>query len=98
MVSAIPESEVSTEFRTTDLGIAAYLAAGQHLDLLQIETDSGGRAVFVFEDPQNRGQELAVAYLTRDAVVPGARFHHQLRALRRMLEQRRPMRAAISAV
>jgi hypothetical protein len=97
-MSTVSTSSAATEFRTTDLGVAAYLAAGNHLVLLRIESGDRGRADFVFADADKRGPRLAAAYFTRDALVPGARFHYELRALRRMLEQRRPSHAAVTAL
>jgi hypothetical protein len=77
-----------TEFATTNLAVAAFLTAGRHLRLLDIDVSDPQHAQFVFEDSEHRGSQLEASFLTEGALVPGAEFHRQLRVLRRMIDDR----------
>ena len=76
------------EFTTANLAVAAFLTAGKHLRLMDVDASDSRRALFVFEDPEARGGELEAGFLTGGALVPGAEFHRQLRVLRRLIEER----------
>jgi len=75
-------------FCTANLGLAAFLTAGRHLALNRVEFDDQGVAIFVFDDLERRGEQFEAAFLTQDALVPGAQFHRQLRVLRRLIEEK----------
>jgi hypothetical protein len=76
------------QFSTSNLAVAAYLTAGKHLTLNQVDCDSQSVAIFVFDDPDHRGEQFEAAFLTKDALVPGAQFHRQLRVLRRLIQEK----------
>jgi len=78
----------TTHFDTANLAVAAYLTAGKHLRLLDVDGSDRRRAMFIFEDPQGQGSRLEAGFLTDGALVPGAEFHRQLRVLRRLVEER----------
>lgn len=73
------------EFRTNRLGLAAYLVASKSLPLLRIEKEPKN-AVLVFDDPNNRGPELELAFTSGEAVVSAVSYHSHLRGLRRKIE------------
>ncbi len=75
-------------FRTANLAVAAFLTAGRHLVLSRVEVDGQGIAIFVFDDPDRKGEQFEAGFLTQDALVPGAQFHRQLRVLRRLIEEK----------
>lgn len=75
-------------FRTANLAAAAYLTAGKHLTLLDIDVSDPRRAIFVFDDPDDRGSGLETGFVSGGALVPGAEFHRQLRVLRRLIDER----------
>jgi hypothetical protein len=76
------------QFSTSNLAVAAFLTAGRHLALSRIEFDDQGIAMFVFDDPDRKGDKFESGFLTQDALVPGAQFHRQLRVLRRLIEEK----------
>ena len=77
------------KFATPNLALAAYLVAGQHLRLLDVQlADDRRRAVFVFADDDAQGSRFEAGFHTGNAAVPAAAFHHQLRVLRRLIEER----------
>lgn len=75
------------EFVTTNLALAAYLVAGRHLQLARLAAADSGPAEFIFADPEHHGDELKASFIA-DAAVPAATFHRQLRALRRLIEEK----------
>lgn len=72
-------------FSTSSLPLAAFLTAGGHLEFLGVELMNGRRAMFVFDDPQHRGQELERKF-EAGAAVSALSFHVQLRILRRAID------------
>lgn len=75
-------------FCTANLAVAAFLTAGRHLALSRVEFDGQGIAMFIFDDPDRKGEQFEAGFLTQDALVPGAQFHRQLRVLRRLIEEK----------
>ena len=73
-----PRATQPDEFRTSDLGIAAFLVA-QDTPLLRIE-NGGERVFFVF--PGSAGQSATRFYRPGDNLVDARRFHFSLRELR----------------
>jgi hypothetical protein len=73
-------------FVTSSLPLAAYLAAGQHLEFREIQVTDPRRALLVFEDPQQRGKQLEKEFF-RGALVNAVAFHTQLRILRRAIDE-----------
>src|ERR1700680_3102102 len=86
----------SCRFVTTNLGLAAYLAASGSLRMLDIELFDPRRAEFVFDDPGGKGKPLEMKFLAGDATVSASAYHHQLRTLRRAMDEK--IVAARSAV
>jgi hypothetical protein len=68
-------------FITSSLPLASFLVAGGHLQFRDVELTDPQSAIFVFEDPQGRGRELARAFAL-GAAVSAIDFHAQLRQLR----------------
>jgi hypothetical protein len=73
------------EFRTSQLGFAAYLMASKSLSLLRIEKQHSN-AVLIFSDPNKQGPELELAFTSGEATVSAASYHAHLRGLRRKIE------------
>jgi hypothetical protein len=76
------------DFVTSSLPFAAYLVATRNLPLREIRLIDPRRAVFAFEDAQGRGSGLEAAFLSGRATVSALAFHHQLRILRRAIDER----------
>lgn len=80
---------MATTYTTSDLGLAAWLnVPGQNgrprLDMVKCERESGGRFSFVFADPNNQGDTLAVAFTKSES----AQFDQQMRLLKSLLMNR----------
>lgn len=73
---------------TSSLPFAAYLVASGALHLREVRLTDPRRAVFVFEDGEGRGPELEKTFLDGSAVVRALAFHHQLRILRRSIDEK----------
>ncbi|HTM87486.1 MAG TPA: hypothetical protein VL155_04740 [Terriglobales bacterium] len=77
------------DFRTDSLALAAYIVAAKLLPLATIEIDPSRRfASFVFRDLAHRGSELQAQFLSGQAMVDANLYHHQLRTLRREIDDR----------
>jgi hypothetical protein len=72
-------------FTTTNVPFATYLIAAQKLKLLRIEA-TPTTATLVFDDPNNEGTSLELAFLSDQALVPARAYNAQFRALRRSVE------------
>jgi hypothetical protein len=72
------------EFKTSDTAFAAYLQTKSLLKFLRIEPDPV-RSNLVFDDPQERGPQLEVEYLS-GAEAPAAAYQAKLKTLRRSIE------------
>lgn len=83
----LDQRSLPQQYATTDLGVASFLIAGTHLRLSGTKVAGDRQVLFVFDDPDGSGNELEAEYLAGDALVPGAKFHHQLRLLRRIVEK-----------
>ena len=84
---------MNNTYRTSNLALAAFLVAGRHLTLSHVDATDSTRVEFVFDDHGGAGRRLEAAFLTGDAQVPAAEFHRQLRALRRLIEEKSRQRA-----
>jgi hypothetical protein len=72
-------------FITSSLPLAAYLVASGELRMREVRLTDPKRAVFVFNDEQERGPELERKFAA-GAVVSALAFHVQLRILRRAID------------
>jgi hypothetical protein len=72
------QPQVSDEFRTSDLGIGAFLLA-REFPLLRVE-HGRERAVFVF--PASAADTAKSFYSPSDSMVSARLFHYSLRELR----------------
>jgi hypothetical protein len=79
---------MSDIFITSSLPLAAYLVASKELQLHSIKLTDPRRGAFVFDDPQHRGRELESHFIQGHAVVVAINYHHQLRILRRSLDEK----------
>ena len=73
------------QFKTEDLPFAAFLACSKSLDFVGCERNDHGRISFVFNDPENRGERLWLAYET-GATAPVNAFYAAIRALRQAMD------------
>jgi hypothetical protein len=73
------------EFLTTSVPLAAYFVAANKLKLLRVEA-TPKTASLVFDDPDNQGSALELAFLADEALVPARSYNAQFRALRRAIE------------
>ena len=67
-------------FQTSDIGIAAYVMM-QGLKLNQASRGGTGRFVFVFIDPNNKGNQYAVDYVNSES----AKFDANMKNLKNIL-------------
>jgi hypothetical protein len=74
----------SMEFKTSDTAFAAFLQVKSFLKFLRIEPDPM-RSHLVFDDPNERGPQLEVEYLS-GAEASAAAYQAQLKTLRRSIE------------
>ncbi len=73
--------------RTEDLPFAAFLYATRKLPFLGCESVNGnGRISFVFEDRNDAGKQLHIAFES-GAECPAAAFYDSVRHLRRLMTQ-----------
>ncbi len=55
-------------FQTSDIGVAAYIMM-RGLKLKSATRDNRGRFLFVFEDPDDKGQKLSVDFVNSEAAL-----------------------------
>ena len=55
-------------FQTSDIGVAAYIMM-RGLKLKSATRDNRGRFLFVFEDPDDKGQSLSVDFVNSEAAL-----------------------------
>lgn len=68
------------KWETSDLGTAAFVHMSG-LEILGVRRSQGkGRFIFVFSDPDDRGQELTVNYLNSES----RRFDAAVRSLKKL--------------
>jgi hypothetical protein len=80
-----PRPSLADEYETSDLGIAAFLAA-KDFPVLRVEV--GQRSAFVF--PAGAEQTAKLFYLPGSNLVDARRFHTMLRELRGLAKGGRP--------
>jgi hypothetical protein len=56
--------------------------------MLDIELFDPRRAEFIFDDPDGRGKPLEMKFLAGKALVSASAYHHQLRNLRRAMDEK----------
>jgi hypothetical protein len=78
-------SEGTTNFRTTDLPLAAYLHSTRGLPFVGCEADRNGRVAFVFDDPSADGERLRIDFES-GALCAAAAFYGSVRHLRRVMD------------
>jgi hypothetical protein len=80
---------MSTRFETDDLALATYIRTTGELRFLSVEpADGTERVVFVFDDSDNRGEGLRVAF-ENDAQCSANGFFNNLKRLRRLMDSAR---------
>ena len=67
-------------FQTSDIGIAAFVMM-KGLKLQQATKGHNGRFLFIFNDPNNLGQQYAVDYVNSES----ARFDANMKNLKNIL-------------
>ena len=67
-------------FETSDIGVAAYVMM-KGLKLQSASRDSRGRFKFIFEDPKNSGNSLAVDFVNSES----AKFDAHIKNLKNIL-------------
>lgn len=74
-------------FSTRNLALAAYIIAAKKLRFAHIEPHNNHPAADIcFDDPENIGKQLEVAFINGDDPLPSARHYHlELRSLRKQL-------------
>lgn len=78
---------MKSQFRTTDLSIAAYLQLSG-LSLSGLEPSGEGRATFVFEDAPER-ESLVMQYLNQQSLVDPSRYLATMKRLKAMANEMR---------
>jgi hypothetical protein len=75
------------EFKTTDMPFAAYLQTKSLLKFLRIDPNPEWphKAEIVFSDPDDRGRQLEIDFLS-GAEVPAIAFQATLKTIRRSIE------------
>lgn len=82
-------------FRTESLGLACYLFATRKLKFLGCrDSESSGRVLFVFNDPNGEGERHRAEF-EAGAEVPAVTFMDTIRHLRRVMDA--PRRGATYA-
>ena len=56
----------SNTFDTSDIGVAAYIMM-KGLKLISASRERNGRFKFIFDDPNNKGHQLAVDFVNSEA-------------------------------
>src|SRR5947209_14676273 len=74
-------------FITSNLPLAAYIVAGEHLRLREIKLANSKSAELVFDDPQGCGREIERQFMTGGA-VPALLYSQRFRELRRAIDER----------
>ena len=67
-------------FKTSDIGIAAFIMM-KGLRLQSASRGQNGRFLFVFEDPEDKGSDLAVDYVNSES----AKFDANMKNLKNIL-------------
>jgi hypothetical protein len=70
----------TTDFTTSDIGIAAYLQLNK-FKLVECKRLDNGKFFFRFADPDSRGQQLALEFLDSDF----CNFDNNVRNLKKIL-------------
>ena len=68
------------KYETSDLSIAAFLMM-KGLKLLSADRESSGRFMFVFDDPNQKGVQLAIEFAGSDCAV----YDNHVRNLKKIL-------------
>jgi len=74
------EGSMSSTYKTSDLALASYLMM-KELRLISASRVQGGRFEFIFDDPDQRAQSLAVEYVNSDF----CRFDNHVRNLKKII-------------
>lgn len=72
-------------YKTSDLGLAAYLATQGYALLGCVATGDSGRLLFVFEDQDTR-DDLVEAYITGQGQVSAKLYSAKLTAMKKALK------------
>jgi len=74
------EGFMSSAYKTSDLALASYLMM-KELKLISASRVQGGRFEFIFDDPNQHAQSLAVEYVNSDF----CRFDNHVRNLKKII-------------
>ncbi len=81
------EETANHKFCTSFLPLAAFLHCTGKLKFIGCEPEQNGRhAIFVFEDPDKEGQQIAVEF-EAGAQCGAAALYDSIRRLRRLIDQ-----------
>jgi hypothetical protein len=74
-------------FSTHNLALAAWLIAAKKLRFTHIDPHGSSPADICFDDPNNKGKDLELAFINGNDPVDSARVYHlELRALRKRIQ------------
>jgi hypothetical protein len=73
-------------FITSDMALAAYLLTAKTLKFVKIIPHGTAPAEICFDDPEDIGQQIELAFLNGDALVSAPAYHSNLRAIRKSIQ------------